>query len=179
MSQQHGIACTSRWADRDRVPLSLIPRSQGPTASTRNTATILSTATVTVRNGVICSRDSSTSLVMLASALACPLRCHAPPSVTGHGPSRVRTPAAGATLKGRRRPAAPFARSQPEDPRGMRPAPVMRSHRWRSGSVGPPGLAHGCLELVKPIFPTVVGICVSLHCVLACDLRAVAQMSST
>jgi hypothetical protein len=123
--------------------------------------------------------------------LACPLRCHAPPSAQqGQAAGGCRRAAGRRTRPGLRavnaprelqvesgrRPAAPAARSRPADPVGSGgrrrvgacgPEPVngMRSRRWHSGSVGPPGPARGCPELVKTALRVLVdiGACVSQH----------------
>ena len=81
--------------------------------------------------------------------------------------------AAGGSFGGGPRPAAPAGHPRPADPAGYCGRrcvaehcglePVVRSRRWRSGSVGPPGQAHGCPELVKPILLTDIGVCMFTH----------------
>jgi hypothetical protein len=43
------------------------------------------------------------------------------------------------------------------------PEPVVRGGRWRVDAVGPPGPAHECPELVKPILRTDIGVNMSSH----------------
>jgi hypothetical protein len=80
--------------------------------------------------------------------------------LTARRPSRVRRPAAHHGACG--------------------PEPAMRSRRWRSGLVGPPGPGRGCPEPVKPVLLTDIGVCMSQHVtqrttILVCGILCAGQ----
>ena len=147
---------------------SLGPRAQNPTADSELRDALVSASCGSVRDLREMSRHM-TSHVHVRVPLSAPMTRRLRPW-TAHGSlgplgsgSRCHLPWRAST----RTAAAPAARSRPADPVGsggrrcVAEQPVMRSRRWPSGSVGPPGPARRCPDPVKPILLMDIGVCMS------------------